>query len=242
MIIEKLIDEYKSYNILNQCRNLNILWKIIVIVIYIITSIGLLHVLYLSNLNILLYIFTLALYFIVLCSLTLLSFKLISNIIVKRIEKYLKVNDEYFYNELIKHNNYKISKILLYNREKQIKWLILWCEENNINSFDKFDILKNEIGDRINREKFKYFDLVVFGTLMLSLWNMFCNQLENIRGIPVITILITLVIVAMGISFFIPNFKKHLQDLQSILNIFNESKDLKNLYNLLIQVQIQTCK
>ena len=125
---------------------------------------------------------------------------------------FLCVLSEYiFLREVTKKIDFKV-KIKLRNIRSiykeidkcQKKWIVNYCKNNKINSFDKLNIILQELKGKREKSNTKYINPVIIGTLLLSVWEIILQQLKESIGfentLAVAFVLVVIISVVIGIT------------------------------------------
>lgn len=123
--------------------------------------------------------------------------------------------------------------------EFQNQWIIKYCKNNKINTIKKIEILIQEIRSKREKNKIKYLNPIIIGTLFLTIWEIALQSLtDNIGFWNMIPIAIISII---GISFVIGWISKEITEDKKIFNQFDRYCGNQRLEELLIEVALK-CK
>ena len=124
---------------------------------------------------------------------------------------FLCVLSEYiFLREVTKKIGFKV-KIKLRNIKSiykeidkyQKKWIVNYCKNSKINSFDKLNIILQELKGKREKSNTKYINPVIIGTLLLSVWEIILQYLKESIGfentLAVAFVLVVIISVVIGI-------------------------------------------
>ena len=122
---------------------------------------------------------------------------------------FLCVLTEYiFLREVTKKSGFKV-KIKLRNMKNiykeidkyQKNWILNYCKNSKINTFDKLNIILQELKRKREKSNTKYINPVIIGTLLLSTWDTILQQLKENIGFE--NMLATAIVFAVVISVII---------------------------------------
>ena len=122
---------------------------------------------------------------------------------------FLCVLTEYiFLREVTKKIGFKV-KIKLRNMKNiykeidkyQKNWILNYCKNSKINTFDKLNIILQELKRKREKSNTKYINPVIIGTLLLSTWDTILQQLKENIGFE--NMLATAIVFAVVISVII---------------------------------------
>ena len=142
----------------------------------------------------------------------------------------------------IKNNNISLEYTRnVYKKidEFQNKWIRKYCKNNKINTVNKVELLIQEIENKREKNKIKYINPIIIGTLSITIWEIAIKNITDNIGFW--NMLPIAVVSVLGISFTIGWISKEINEDRKIFNQFDAYCNKQRLEELLIEVALK-CK
>lgn len=123
--------------------------------------------------------------------------------------------------------------------EFQNKWILKYCKKNKINTVGKVELLIQEIKCKREKNKIKYINPIIIGTLSLTIWEIAINNLTD--NIGFYNMLPISIVSAIGLSIVIGWISKEIIEDRKLFNQYDGYCSKKRLEELLIEVALK-CK
>ena len=221
--MQKILEEFKIKGAIKSKLS-NFIWKVGVIsssIFYCINTI------YANK-----YYFNILSYF-----LTLIILFIISEIIfIKNTSK--KLNIKFSFKQLV--NIQYIREIYNKINEYQKKWITNYCKKNKLNNINKLNILMSEIKNEEDITTIKYINLIIIGTLSLTIWEIAIQKM--VERIGFWNMLPTAIVLVIGISFFIGCVRKEFIEDKKFFMEFEKFSNKQRLKELIMYRMLKTNK
>ena len=123
--------------------------------------------------------------------------------------------------------------------EFQNKWILKYCNNNKINTVNKVELLIQEIKSKREKNKIKFINPIIIGTLSLTIWEISVKNITDSIGF--LNMLPIAFVSVIGISFVIGWISKEINEDGKIFNQFDVYCSKQRLEELLMEVALK-CK